>query len=332
MASGVEIARKQFELENKIAVDEAALYVTKPEEQEALYTRKPWKEDVKYFKRLRMSAVALVKLVTHARSGNSMEVMGLLVGKVLGDSFVVLDSFPLPVEGTETRVNAGASANEFMIKFIEAIEVTGRADTVVGWYHSHPGYGCWLSGIDVQTQSLYQQHQEPFCAVVVDPTRTCASGRVEIGAFRTYPSDYTPPEASESAGVSIPLDKIEDFGVHASQYYPMEIDFFRSTTDALILERLWAKYWTETLSSNPLFANRSYFTKGMADSVAKLEALEGQRARKKDENALGDLAKGSAQNANGQLQGLAAQALKFMLFQSQVKSGNASEPAPMDVA
>ena len=50
--------------------------------------------------------------------------------KVLGDSFVVLDSFPLPVEGTETRVNAGASANEFMIKFIEAIEVTGRADTV----------------------------------------------------------------------------------------------------------------------------------------------------------------------------------------------------------
>jgi hypothetical protein len=22
----------------------------------------------------------------------------------------------------------------------------------VGWYHSHPGYGCWLSGIDVGTQ------------------------------------------------------------------------------------------------------------------------------------------------------------------------------------
>ena len=22
---------------------------------------------------------------------------------------------------------------------------------VIGWYHSHPGYGCWLSGIDVST-------------------------------------------------------------------------------------------------------------------------------------------------------------------------------------
>jgi proteasome lid subunit RPN8/RPN11 len=37
----------------------------------------------------------------------------------------------------------------------------------LGWYHSHPGYGCWLSGIDVSTQMLNQQYQEPFVAVVV---------------------------------------------------------------------------------------------------------------------------------------------------------------------
>lgn len=30
------------------------------------------------------------------------------------DTFYVMDSFPLPVEGTETRVNAGNEANEFM--------------------------------------------------------------------------------------------------------------------------------------------------------------------------------------------------------------------------
>lgn len=27
-----------------------------------------------------------------------------------------------------------------------------RPENAVGWYHSHPGYGCWLSGIDVSTQ------------------------------------------------------------------------------------------------------------------------------------------------------------------------------------
>lgn len=28
----------------------------------------------------------------------------------------------------------------------------GKVENICGWYHSHPGYGCWLSGIDVQTQ------------------------------------------------------------------------------------------------------------------------------------------------------------------------------------
>ncbi len=25
---------------------------------------------------------------------------------------------------------------------------------VVGWYHSHPGFGCWLSGVDINTQQV----------------------------------------------------------------------------------------------------------------------------------------------------------------------------------
>ena len=26
---------------------------------------------------------------------------------------------------------------------------------VVGWYHSHPGFGCWLSGVDINTQQVW---------------------------------------------------------------------------------------------------------------------------------------------------------------------------------
>ena len=43
-------------------------------------------------------------------------------------------------------------------------QAVGRLENMVGWYHSHPGYGCWLSGIDVSTQSIQQQYQEPFLA------------------------------------------------------------------------------------------------------------------------------------------------------------------------
>jgi COP9 signalosome complex subunit 5 len=97
------------------------------------------------------------------------------------------------------------------------LEQVGRLENVVGWYHSHPGYGCWLSGIDVSTQMLNQTYQEPFLAVVIDPTRTVSAGKVEIGAFRTYPQGYKPPDEPPSEYQTIPLNKIEDFGVHYKQ-------------------------------------------------------------------------------------------------------------------
>lgn len=46
--------------------------------------------------------------------------MGLLLGKVDGNNMIVTDSFALPVEGTETRVNAQAQAYEYMAAYIEA--------------------------------------------------------------------------------------------------------------------------------------------------------------------------------------------------------------------
>ena len=63
----------------------------------------------------------------------------------------------------------------------------GRLENAIGWYHSHPGYGCWLSGIDVSTQMLNQNFQDPFVAIVIDPVRTISAGKVNLGAFRTYP-------------------------------------------------------------------------------------------------------------------------------------------------
>jgi COP9 signalosome complex subunit 5 len=73
--------------------------------------------------------------------------------------------------------------------------------------------------------------------------RTISAGKVCIGAFRTYPEGYTPPDAGESEYQHIPLDKIEDFGVHYKQYYQLNHTFFKSSLDNLILESLWHKYW-----------------------------------------------------------------------------------------
>lgn len=191
-------------------------------------------------------------MVIHARSGGTIEIMGLLQGKVDANTMIVMDSFALPVEGTETRVNAQAQAYEYMAQYTEAAKQVGRLENVIGWYHSHPGYGCWLSGIDVSTQMLNQQYQEPFVAIVIDPIRTISAGKVCLGAFRTYPKGYKPPDEGPEEYQSIPLNKIEDFGVHCKNYYSLEVSYFKSALDNRLLESLWDKYWVHTLCSSSL--------------------------------------------------------------------------------
>ena len=55
--------------------------------------------------------------------------MGLLLGKVDGNTMIVMDSFALPVEGTETRVNAQAQAYEYMAAYSDAAKQVGLQQT-----------------------------------------------------------------------------------------------------------------------------------------------------------------------------------------------------------
>jgi COP9 signalosome complex subunit 5 len=52
---------------------------------------------------------------------------------------------------------------------------------------------------------------------------------------------YKPPNAQASEYQTIPLSKIEDFGVHANQYYPLDVSFFKSSLDSHMLDMLWNK-------------------------------------------------------------------------------------------
>jgi COP9 signalosome complex subunit 5 len=49
--------------------------------------------------------------------------MGMLQGKTIGDTFVVIDCFPLPVEGTETRVSAHEEAYAYLVDFMDTSKV-----------------------------------------------------------------------------------------------------------------------------------------------------------------------------------------------------------------
>jgi len=346
-----DAALKTFSLANDVRELDAAdeMFVFDKAEAARIDKEAPWKKDPHYFKHVHISVIALIKMVIHARSGGIYEIMGMMQGKVrtADRSLVVVDSFALPVQGTETRVNAASEANEFMVQFKEDSERAGRLENAIGWYHSHPGYGCWLSGIDVDTQSTNQQFQDPFVAVVIDPNRTVSAGKVDIGAFRTFPPDYKPTATESTEYQSIPLSKIEDFGVHANSYYPLEVSVFKSRLDNELLNRLWNKYWVNTLSQSPLISNRAYAVSQLTDLGAKLakaqgslsqrgsaasalagipdEALGGRKGkaksgdeeRAKDESALNKAVKDSTKIAREAQHGLIAQVLKDIVFGSR---------------
>jgi COP9 signalosome complex subunit 5 len=69
----------------------------------------------------------------HARSGGNIEIMGLMQGKVSDETFIVMDSFALPVEGTETRVNALAEAYEYMVNYSDLSSKVQRCENIIGW-------------------------------------------------------------------------------------------------------------------------------------------------------------------------------------------------------
>lgn len=66
---------------------------------------------------------------------------------------------------------------------LDMLKQTGRPEMVVGWYHSHPGFGCWLSGVDINTQQSFEALSERAVAVVIDPIQS-VKGKVVIDAFR----------------------------------------------------------------------------------------------------------------------------------------------------
>ncbi|KAH9941197.1 Mov34-domain-containing protein [Epithele typhae] len=347
-------ALKTFSLLNDVkeltAQDEIFLY--DHAENQRVNNEKPWTRDPAFFKVCKISAVALIKMAIHARSGVPYEIMGMMQGKVMGNALVIIDSFALPVQGTETRVNAASEAYEYMVQYSEGSQQVSRLENAIGWYHSHPGYGCWLSGIDVNTQMQNQKFQDPFVAVVIDPNRTISAGKVDIGAFRTYPENYTPPDSGSNEYQSIPLNKIEDFGVHANQYYPLEVQIFKSTLDFEVLGLLWNKYWVNTLSQSALISSRAYSANQLADLHQKLSkaqsgisstrppqpilidekaVIKQKDTSKREESTLSKAVKDSGKIASEAQHGLIAQVLKDVIFSTRLGSGSGTASNVEDV-
>ena len=197
-----------------------------------------------------ISSLALLKMLKHGRAGVPLEVMGLMLGELVDDYTVrVVDVFAMPQSGTGVSVESIDEA--FQIEMTEMLKQTGRGETVVGWYHSHPGFGCWLSGVDMNTQQSFEQQLGRAVAVVVDPIQS-VRGKVVLDAFRLIDPQLImrgmePRQTTSNIGhLTKPSITALLHGLNR-HYYSMAINYRKNELEQSMLLNLQKQKWVKGL-------------------------------------------------------------------------------------
>jgi len=157
----------------------------------------------------------------------------------------------------------------------------------VGWYHSHPGFGCWLSSVDINTQQSFEQLTPRAVAVVVDPIQS-VKGKVVIDAFRlinpqTLMMGHEPRQTTSNVGhLNKPSIQALIHGLNR-HYYSIGINYRKTALEENMLMNLHKHVWTEALMMDD-FRDEGARNK---ESLKKLVSLaEGYEKRVKEETEL----------------------------------------------
>ncbi|TMW67732.1 hypothetical protein Poli38472_007404 [Pythium oligandrum] len=200
--------------------------------------------------KVHISSLALLKMLKHGRAGVPMEVMGLMLGEFVDDYTVnCIDVFAMPQSGTGVSVEAVDPV--FQTKMLDMLKQTGRAEMVVGWYHSHPGFGCWLSGVDINTQQSFEALNNRAVAVVVDPIQS-VKGKVVIDAFRLINPQLMmlgqePRQTTSNIGhLNKPSIQALIHGLNR-HYYSIAIDYRKNELEEQMLMNLHKNTWSDGL-------------------------------------------------------------------------------------
>ena len=203
--------------------------------------------------KVHVSSLALLKMLKHGRAGVPMEVMGLMLGQYVVDYTInCVHGFDMPQSGTSVSVEAVDPV--FQTKMLDMLQQTGRGEMVVGWYHSHPGFGCWLSSTDMNTQSSFEALNPRAVALVVDPIQS-VKGKVVIDCFRLINPQLLmlgqePRQTTSTIGhLNKPSIQALIHGLNR-HYYSIVIDYRKNELEEQMLMNLNKNNWTDGLTVN----------------------------------------------------------------------------------
>jgi 26S proteasome regulatory subunit N11 len=132
---------------------------------------------------VRISVTALAKVIRHTVSSPRREVAGLLIGRERGEELLVRYA----VKGHQTGSLGHVVLDELvMARLTELLHLSGAGLYIVGWYHSHPGIGVFMSAIDYATQLNYQRLYPKSVALVIDPVEIIKSKVLTPGSMKFF--------------------------------------------------------------------------------------------------------------------------------------------------
>jgi 26S proteasome regulatory subunit N11 len=238
--------------------------------------------------KIQISSLSLLKMLKHGRAGVPMEVMGLMLGQFVDDyTITCVDVFAMPQHGTGVSVEAVDDV--FQQEMLDMLKQTGRPEMVVGWYHSHPGFGCWLSGVDMNTQSTFEQLNARAVAVVVDPVQS-VKGKVVIDAFRMIPGQgmmMMMPTSSEPRQTTSNIGFLKKPTIQARihgldrHYYSLVIDWRKNDLEEQMLMNLHKKDWTHGLKIQQ-YEDQQKYSEKMLEEMARLSKDYSARVKEEE--------------------------------------------------
>lgn len=234
--------------------------------------------------KVHVSSLALLKMLKHGRAGVPMEVMGLMLGQFVDDYTInCVDVFAMPQSGTSVSVEAVDPV--FQTKMLDMLKQTGRPEMVVGWYHSHPGFGCWLSSTDINTQSSFEALNSRAVALVVDPIQS-VKGKVVIDCFRLINPQLMmlgqePRQSTSNIGhLQKPSIQALIHGLNR-HYYSIVIDYRKNELEEQMLMNLHKRNWTTGLSLDK-FEDHQESNEKVVDKMLKLTTDYNDRVKQEE--------------------------------------------------
>ena len=131
------------------------------------------------YKEVYFSEKALTTLTRHLDSNPHVEQGGILFGNAYQDprfGIYVEITAAIPAPATIGTVAHLEFTPDSWLSIMDYARAQHSTENVVGWYHSHPNHGVFMSSVDMRTQTAFFSHD--WClSVVCDPIRR------EIGYF-----------------------------------------------------------------------------------------------------------------------------------------------------